>query len=260
MDSFRALLATHPLHAYALLFVVAFGACSFLLLNFVSAPYGRHVREGWGPTIPARLGWILMEAPSPIGFALAFFGSGGASSWVRGVLAVLFLVHYIDRAFVYPLRMRGDGKRKPLLIALAAVVFNVCNGALNGHAIAALAPHLDEGWARDPRFAFGLALFAFGYYANQRSDAILRNLRAPGENGYKVPTGFLYRWVSAPNYLGEILEWIGFAIASATPAGAAFAFFTFCNLAPRALTNHRWYRERFPEYPPERRALVPFVF
>lgn len=256
----NALFDSHPLHAYALVFVLLFGASSFFVLLFVSAPYGRHVRDGWGPTIPAKLGWVLMEAPSPIGFAIAFFASGGASSAVRGLLAALYLLHYVDRAFVFPLRMRGDGKRKPLLVALLAVVFNVCNGALNGHAIAALAPHLDSDWMGDPRFAIGLGLFGFGYYANQRSDAILRNLRAPGESGYKVPHGFLYRWVSAPNYLGEILEWIGFAIACWTPAGAAFAFFTFCNLAPRALTNHRWYLEKFPDYPRGRRALVPYVF
>ena len=31
------------------------------------------------------------------------------------------------------------------------------------------------------------------------------------------------------------------------------------NLVPRALATHRWYRERFPDYPQDRKALIPFV-
>jgi hypothetical protein len=44
--------------------------------------------------------------------------------------------------------------------------------------------------------------------------------------------------VSCPNYLGEILEWIGWAIATWSLAGWVFAIWTMANLAPRAFTNH----------------------
>ena len=44
------------------------------------------------------------------------------------------------------------------------------------------------------------------------------------------------------------------------PNGLAFALWTIANLLPRARSHHRWYREKFPEYPPERRALVPGLF
>ena len=36
----------------------------FVLLSWVSAPYGRHDRKGFGPRIPVRTGWIVMEAPT----------------------------------------------------------------------------------------------------------------------------------------------------------------------------------------------------
>ena len=75
-----------------------------------------------------------------------------------------------------------------------------------------------------------------------------------------VPHGGLYRWVSAPNYLGEILEWVGFAIAAQTLAGWAFVAFTIANLAPRARSNHQWYLAKFPDYPGGRRALTPLVW
>jgi 3-oxo-5-alpha-steroid 4-dehydrogenase 1 len=31
------------------------------------------------------------------------------------------------------------------------------------------------------------------------------------------------------------------------------------NLLPRALSHHKWYNEEFDGYPPERKAVVPFV-
>jgi hypothetical protein len=31
------------------------------------------------------------------------------------------------------------------------------------------------------------------------------------------------------------------------------------NLAPRALKTHRWYKDTFPDYPEQRKALIPFV-
>jgi len=44
----------------------------FVALFFVVAPYGRHLRSGWGHTIGNRMGWIIMEAPAPLAFAVCF--------------------------------------------------------------------------------------------------------------------------------------------------------------------------------------------
>ncbi|MBW2713856.1 MAG: DUF1295 domain-containing protein, partial [Deltaproteobacteria bacterium] len=84
-----------------------------------------------------------------------------------------------------------------------------------------------------------------------------RNLRKPGETGYKIPYGGFYRWVSSPNYLGEIIEWAGFAMLTWTPAGLAFLVFSISNLFPRAFSHHRWYQEQFEDYPEERKAIIP---
>jgi len=93
----------------------------------------------------------------------------------------------------------------------------------------------------------------------KHADAILVRLREPGGSRYRVPEGGLYRWVSCPNYLGEIVEWLGWAVATWSLPGLAFAVFTMANLVPRAMANHRWYRQEFPDYPETRRALIPGV-
>lgn len=191
-----------------------------------------------------------METPAVVTPLVAFVAAGGG--WrADGVwLLLLWQLHYVQRAFVFPLRMRG-AKRKPWLTVLMAIGFNVLNGVINGVALAS--------WRGDLVALGGAALFLAGLAVNLHSDAVLRDLRAPGESGYAIPRGGMFRYVSAANYLGEIVEWLGFAVAARTPAAWAFLAFTVANLVPRALAHHRWYRARFPDYPRERRAILPFV-
>ena len=95
---------------------------------------------------------------------------------------------------------------------------------------------------------------------NRWADLNLRGLRRPGETGYNIPYGGLFVWVSCPNYLGEIIEWFGWALATWSLSGLAFAAWTLANLAPRARSHHAWYHANFPEYPAERKALFPLIW
>ena len=103
----------------------------------------------------------------------------------------------------------------------------------------------------------GLVLFLSGFILNRWADRVLHNLRKPGETAYKIPYGGFYRWISCPNYLGEIIEWAGWAVATWSLPGLAFAVWTCANLVPRARANHAWYKKHFADYPPERKALIP---
>lgn len=244
------------LHGWAVLVQLALAVVTVLVLLFVAAPYGRYERAGWGPTVPAVLSWILMELPAVGLFAVFFFAGDHHFEAVPLVLLGLWQLHYLNRTFVFPARMREPGRRMPVLIAFLALLFNTLNAYINARWIGHLGSY-GIAWLTDPRFLLGATLFLAGWMGNLHSDAILRNLRKPGETGYKIPRGGIYRWVSTPNYLCEIVEWIGWAIATWSTAGLAFAVYTAANLVPRALTHHAWYREHFADYPPERKALVP---
>jgi hypothetical protein len=259
-EAFSESLQTHPLYTWTVLGVVVLGLVSLVLLSFISAPYGRHLRPGWGPTVNARALWVIMEAPSPIAFALLYFSSDNAFKTVPLILLGMYMLHYVYRSFIYPFRMRGGHKQKPLVTGTLAFLFNIANGATNAFAITELSPHLlSTAWLSDPRFIIGVLVFFTGYAINQHSDSILLNLRKPGESGYKIPYGGFYRFVSSPNYFGEIVEWVGFAFAAWTVPAWVFAWFTATNLVPRAFSNHRWYQEHFSDYPKNRRAIIPFV-
>ena len=71
-----------------------------------------------------------------------------------------------------------------------------------------------DTWFHDPRFIAGVIMFFTGVWINTNSDDRLRNLRRPGESGYKIPTGGMFEYVSGANFLGEIIEWTGFALAA----------------------------------------------
>jgi protein-S-isoprenylcysteine O-methyltransferase Ste14 len=148
----------------------------------------------------------------------------------------------------------------PVFVVAMGVLFNLVNGYMNGRYLSTLSGGYSNEWLLDPRFVVGTLLFAAGLLINRRADATLRRLRRADVGGYSIPYGGLYRWISCPNYFGETVQWIGWAIATWSPGGLAFAVWTAANLAPRARAHHRWYHERFPDYPPERKALLPGVW
>ena len=71
-------------------FIIAAG--TFVSLFFIPAPYGRHARRGWGPPLPNWLGWLLMEAASPIGMLVLFFVGDAPKTATTVVFLLMCLV------------------------------------------------------------------------------------------------------------------------------------------------------------------------
>ncbi|MEM9695285.1 MAG: DUF1295 domain-containing protein [Myxococcota bacterium] len=246
------------IHRAMTVVVMGLAAIVFAVLFFVRAPYGRHRRGGWGPTMDTRWAWLIMESPSSLLFAAIFFSGQHHASVAPLLLFALWQYHYAYRAFVYPFRIRPEARPTPVVIAGMAFAFNLINSYINARWISHLG-HYPLDWLRSPTFVLGAALFLTGRRINHWADGVLIALRER-QKGYAIPYGGLYRFISCPNYLGEIIEWIGWAIATWSLAGGAFAVFAVANLAPRAWAHHRWYHETFPHYPPERKALIPLLW
>jgi 3-oxo-5-alpha-steroid 4-dehydrogenase 1 len=240
--------------------MVQFLLCPLVLVSllWVTAPYGRHYQPGWGPRLPNRAAWILMELPALLVISALVLLSPAHDQPQAWVPLCFWVTHYGYRTFVFPALMQPSDKTFPALLVIFAIVFNSLNGYNNAAAL------IEAGETNTPllsaHFLIGAAIFIAGFALHFQADKTIRRLRKPGESDYRIPNGGLFRWVSSPNYLGEIIEWTGWAIMTWSLAGLAFALFTFCNLAPRAISNHRWYRARFTDYPAERRILVPGIF
>lgn len=233
------------------------GVATFFLLQFVTAPYGRHLKKGWGPELPNKFGWILMELPS-FAIILYFYVTSNQSNYAT-LLSMLWLWHYFNRTFIYPFRLRTKGKMMPLVIVVSAIFFNLFNAGLNGYYLAYFETYTNldfYSW----NFIVGLLLFIGGFFANQISDSILINLRKPNETGYKIPKGFLFNYISCPNHFSEFVQWGGFALMAWNLPATTFLIWTAANLFPRAIKHHKWYLANFKEYPKNRKAVIPWLW
>lgn len=215
------------------------GVALFPIQLFVTAPYGRHARTDWGPSISNRLGWCLMELVSLLVFAgLVVFG-GGAKSLPVWIFFALWVAHYTNRSLIFPWRTKTRGKTMPLVVVASAAGFNVVNAGLNGLYLGWSGGGYSPDWLGDPRFIVGLLIFLAGAAINIWSDNRLIGLRSGTETGYVIPRGGVFDWVSCPNLMGEIVQWWGFALMCWNLPALSFAVWTTANLLPRALSPPR---------------------
>ncbi|KAJ7987365.1 hypothetical protein DPEC_G00325730 [Dallia pectoralis] len=240
------------------LFIV--GVIHLVCLRPIQASYGRYLSRlsSMPRMVPARLAWFFQELPSLLVPLLMTMMTTSQRESNIGTLLLLgtFCLHYFQRTFVYSLLTRG--RPFPLHVMIQGGMFCLLNGFTQSHYLLHCALY-NSTWTSDCRFVIGSTLFLLGMAINIHSDHLLRNLRQPGEVVYKIPKGGLFEYVSGANYFGEIVEWLGYAIATWSVTGFSFAFCTLCFIGPRALHHHRYYHKTFKYYPKSRKALIPFI-
>lgn len=242
---------------YTLLSIWAlFAVVTFFILLYYPAPYGRHSTQGFGPQINGMLGWILMEFPAVLFFPIVYFLGHCLLDFYSLAFLAMWELHYIHRTFIYTWRRKKVLKSMPAVVVVLGMIFNGINASLNSFWVNQFS-ECPEKWVSPPLFLIGISLFFVGLSINLSSDEKLLKIREQNK-GYQIPQGGLFNSVSCPNYLGEIVEWVGFALASLSLPALLFVLWTLANLVPRALSHHAWYHTRFPNYPEKRKAIFPF--
>lgn len=235
----------------------------FIALYFVTAGYGVFYNKKWGPTLPNKLGWILMEAPVFIVMLLLCVFSERSTNVVCLIFLILFEIHYFQRSFIFPFLMRGKSVM-PLSVMLMGVVFNTLNAFMQGGWIFYVAPEnmYEISWLTTPQFIIGTIVFFSGMIINIHSDYVIRHLRKPGDTRHYLPKKGMFRYVTSANYFGEFVEWVGFAILTWSLAGAVFALWTFANLAPRAAKIYENYKKEFGDELDTQKVkrIIPFIY
>jgi 3-oxo-5-alpha-steroid 4-dehydrogenase 1 len=268
-DELTKYFATIPLVVLPILFVI-------------DAPFGRFTWKNDRLNVDGIKAWIIMELPSPITMLSTFRRAPLAPKALVPplnhpctLLAALYAIHYANRALISPLRTPSRS-RSHIMVPIAAVAFNLTNGYLMGAFLSApdTLKANQDAFSR-PSFWIGVFIWALGFVGNIVHDEILLNIRRKkmreeaqqgrkksDQEHYSIPHGLLYRWISYPNYFCEWIEWIGFALAASPSAIYTppwlFVSAEVCTMLPRAWKGHLWYKKTFPDFPKERKAVVPF--
>ncbi|HOS73573.1 MAG TPA: hypothetical protein PLZ75_14095, partial [Bacteroidales bacterium] len=172
------------LYNYSLVLIFSLAVIVFLLLFFISAPYGKFRREGWGPVIRAKWAWLIMEFISPV-LMIFFFIISDRKSVPAFIFISLWLMHYVHRTFIYPFTQSGRNKPMPLILVVFAIVFNSLNGLVNGYGIFHIYSY-DLSWLLSWQFLAGAIVFISGFIINKTADEKLRRLRNENPNEYVI--------------------------------------------------------------------------
>ncbi|MDE5959478.1 MAG: DUF1295 domain-containing protein [Muribaculaceae bacterium] len=242
-----------------LLVMAAVAVIVFIALHIVEAGYGIAYTRKWGPSVPNRPGWVMMEAPVFIVMTILWSASPRMLDTAPLVMFLIFQLHYFQRSFVFPLLIRGNS-RMPLSIIVMGMVFNTLNALMQGGWIFYISPEgrYPASWLLSWQFILGTCIFFAGMAINLHSDHIIRHLRKPGDTRHYLPRGGMFRYVTSANYFGEFTEWVGFAILTWSWAGAVFALWTFANLAPRAGKIRARYAAEFG--PLSQKRIIPYIY
>ena len=245
------------MYSFSLILIFSTAALILILLFFISAPYGKFLRKGWGPTVHSKWAWMFMELPSMV-LMLFFFLTAYQKELPQYFFIIFWSMHYLDRTFIYSFTQSGRDKPYPLILVAMAFVFNCLNGFVNGFGLFHVTLYAFS-WIMIWQFPVGILVFMTGFIINKIADEKLRKLRKTHPGEYLIPNGWLFKYISCPHYFGEIIEWSGWAVLTWSLPGLAFSVFTFANLFPRAISSHNWYKSNFPDYPKNRKAIIPFI-
>ncbi|KAJ3706916.1 hypothetical protein LUZ61_010621 [Rhynchospora tenuis] len=120
-------------------------------------------------------------------------------------------------------------------------------------------PLLSLGWCQ----WVGAAIFFLGWVHQFRCHSILGSLRKnKGADEYIIPYGDWFKYVSCPHFFAEIVIYVGILVASGGYDITVWLLLIFvaANLSFAAADTHRWYKQKFEDYPRTRRAIIPFIY
>ena len=103
----------------------------------------------------------------------------------------IILSIFLSRSLIYPWLIKG-GKPTPVFLSFLAFMFCVLNGYMQARYLTKFARY-EMSYVSSPRFVCGVAIFFMGMAINIHSDHVLRNLRRPGETGYNIPRGIIWK-------------------------------------------------------------------
>ncbi|KAK6498020.1 hypothetical protein TWF506_004263 [Arthrobotrys conoides] len=231
-----------------------------ILQSAITTPMGKTSVKSF-LNLPGKLSWILMELISPLSFFLTFYLNTPTTPLKtltslpisHKILSILYLIHYLNRALISPLRAPAYAPAH-IIVLLVATYFNYLNGySLSSFLLLQQGQIPQTGvWRWKVRMILGVGLWIVGFWGNIWHEDVLyeirrrakrehletartkkedglgegvervlvpeqRRLVVKAENTghvYEIPEGGLWEYCWHPHYFMEWIEWTGFLIAA----------------------------------------------
>ncbi|KAI0547374.1 3-oxo-5-alpha-steroid 4-dehydrogenase-domain-containing protein [Xylaria curta] len=117
-----------------------------------------------------------------------------------------------------------------------------------------------EPFLSSPSDVLGLALYVVGELCNANVHWYLSTLRKPGETARKIPTGLGFKLVTCPNYMFEIIAWVGVILVTRSPTLVVFITIGSYFMYIWALGKEKAYRKQFGDkYKKKRFVVLPYL-
>lgn len=107
----------------------------------------------------------------------------------------------------------------------------------------------------------GIALYVIGELGNLSNHYTLRNLRRPGSTDRGIPKGLGFNIVTCPNYMFEVMSWIGVWLVTWSLSTAVFLVVAGVQMAAWGKKKERRYRKEFGDkYKRKSFVILPGIY
>jgi hypothetical protein len=239
-----------------LIFYIIFG-CIFFYLEFskkFQLSYSKFNSNGkFSPKIPMFFIYFLPLSS----YLFLFLMSSNASSLYHVFILLGVGIHFSKRCLEVLFLHKYSGTLS--LLTSTMITFAYSSIVVSIHETVNLfttSEMLKEDYLFTSYFGFGL--FLIGQISNLYHHVLLSKLRKNSME-YRIPTGGLFPLINCPHYLSEILAWLGIAIMSRYQLVYGLSFVMAAYLVARSINTTKWYHEKIPHFPRERKSLVPYI-
>ncbi|KAI0385392.1 3-oxo-5-alpha-steroid 4-dehydrogenase-domain-containing protein [Hypomontagnella monticulosa] len=184
----------------------------------------------------------------------------GELSFAQRAAFAMIMAHFVKRELETLFLHKFSANTMPFAYVFRNSFFYWAFAGLLG-AVEIYAPFSPAALAPEdptPLTYLGIALYLIGEIANFDVHYYLAHLRKPGETARKIPHGHGFSLVTCPNYMFEIIAWIGIILVTRSPSLVVFISVGTYFMWTWAWGKEKAYRKQFGDkYKKKRSVILP---
>ncbi len=212
----------------------------------------RYSKFAVGKGVPSRLGMFFLYFAPIVAATICASPYLPAASLIQWVVYGAIMFHFAKRVLEALFLHKYSGHMQVFSMGVILSFYSFLAGMISWL-------NADASTEMGIGFYLGIILFLVGEASNFYHHILLARLRTK-ESGYFIPRGGWFEGAACPHYFFELLAWLGIALLSQHLFAVLALIAMIGYLTARSIKTRQWYQRRFPDYPAERRLMIPFVF